>query len=111
MTREIGPYLRLIFLAFDQIDEYVPATKDEYLKSRLIQDGILLQLFQVGENLARIRDLRPDLLETSPESWKRVIGLRNIIAHEYWRVDPELVWGYLDQDLLDLKASVEALEG
>ena len=79
------------------------------MTSRVLQDAILLQLFQVGENLARIRDIRPEMLETAPESWNRVIGLRNLFAHEYRRVDPDQIWRYLGQDLADFRLTIEAL--
>jgi len=81
-------------------------------KSRKIfdQDAILFQLFQVGENLARIRDIAPESFETAPESWNRIIGLRNLIAHEYRIVDPNRIWQYLEHDLAELRQTTEALD-
>ncbi len=106
----VKPYKELIVLALDQLDEYVPDTKEEYLQSRVLQDAILLQLLQVGENLARFRDISPKTFENAPESWNRVVGLRNLIAHEYRRIDPERIWRYLERDLIELRQTVEELE-
>ena len=82
MKKSVRPYKQLIIIALDQLVEYTPATKEEFLASRVLQDAILLQLFQVGENLARIRDIAPQQMESAPESWHRIIGLRNLVAHE-----------------------------
>lgn len=109
MKKSIQPYLQLILIAIEQLDEYVPATQKEFLSSRVLQDAILLQLFQIGENLARIRDISPEVLETAPESWNRIIGLRNLVAHEYRKIDPDIIWKYLGQDLTEFKISIDDL--
>jgi uncharacterized protein with HEPN domain len=106
LKRAIEPYIKLILLALDQIESYVPETREEYLQSRVLQDAILLQLVQVGENLTRVRDNAPELYEAAPESWQRIVGLRNLIAHEYWKVDPDRVWRYLHQDLGEFRLTV-----
>jgi len=79
------------------------------MRSRLVQDAILMQLFQIGENLARIRDTAPERFETAPKSWTSVIGLRNLAAHEYRRIDPDRVWSYLDDDLAAFRLTIEKL--
>jgi Uncharacterized conserved protein len=38
-----------------------------------------------------------------------VIGLRNILVHAYFRVDPEEVWAVVDHDIPALRAEVVAL--
>lgn len=110
MKKAVEPYRQLILLALEQLESYVPASRDEYLQSRLLQDAILLQLFQIGENLARIRAISPESFEGKPASWHRIVGLRNLIAHEYWAVDSERIWHYLELDLADFRLSVELFE-
>jgi uncharacterized protein with HEPN domain len=110
LKRAIEPHIELILIALHQLDDYIPATRQEFIDSRVLQDAILLQLFQVGENLARIRDLRPELFEAAPESWNRIIGLRNLVAHEYRRVDPNRIWRYLEHDLAEFRQTIEALK-
>ncbi len=100
----------MILLALDRIDRYMPTSKEAFLESEILQDAILLQLLQVGENLARIRDIAPELFEVAPESWHRVVGLRNLIVHEYRRVNPNRIWHYLHQDLPAFRLTIEALD-
>ncbi|WP_292727813.1 DUF86 domain-containing protein [Methanoculleus sp.] len=38
-----------------------------------------------------------------------VIGLRNILVHAYFRVDPDEVWAVVDHDIPALRAEVVAL--
>ena len=81
-----------------------------FLQSEVLQDAALLQLLQIGENLARIRDIAPTVFEQAPESWHRIVGLRNLVAHEYWTIDPNRIWLYLERDLAAFRLTIEELE-
>lgn len=41
--------------------------------------------------------------------WHEPIGMRNIIAHEYWRTDPDLIWTAVAVDIPKLGEMVHAL--
>ena len=43
--------------------------------------------------------------------WKDIVGFRNILAHRYWRVDLNLVWGLFEPkgDIEQLKAVIQEL--
>ena len=52
---------------------------------------------QIGENAG---DLSASFREAHPEvDWRAIIGLRNIIAHEYGNVDTEVLWEIVDEDI------------
>lgn len=36
--------------------------------------------------------------------------MRNLLAHEYWRADPDLIWTTLAEDVPEVAAMVRALE-
>ena len=40
--------------------------------------------------------------------WKRIIGMRDILAHDYDRVSPEIVWNTVQKYLPELEAAVDA---
>ncbi len=89
MTRSAQPYLALIQRALTQIERYRPPTSGEFLEQQMAQDAILMRLQEIGENLSRIRRLDEETFSTSsPDSWRHLIGLRNIISHGYHAVDP-----------------------
>lgn len=41
--------------------------------------------------------------------WKDIIGLRNVIVHEYASVDLEIVWDVVQNDLPVLKGQLEKI--
>ena len=53
------------------------------------------------------------MLEIEPSikitSVKNIIGLRNIIAHAYDSVEPEMIWGIIQKNIPVLQAEIEAL--
>jgi uncharacterized protein with HEPN domain len=61
-----------------------------------------------------VRDDRERLqdLQAHPEEvWAQAAGLRNVIVHEYFGIDREILWGVIERDLPDLKQrAMRALE-
>jgi uncharacterized protein with HEPN domain len=41
--------------------------------------------------------------------WKRVVGLRNIVVHEYFAVDLEIVWTIIRENLPALKDTLQKM--
>lgn len=72
---------------------------------KLAADSIVLKL---GE---AVRRLPPDFLETRADDpvWRRAIGMRNRIAHEYDAVDHEIVWQVLSQHAGQLRLTVDEI--
>lgn len=40
--------------------------------------------------------------------WKDVRGMRNFVAHEYFRIEPEIVWHTLQTSIPDLARALQA---
>ena len=66
--------------------------------------------FQVsteGEAAARLSSA---LREDHPEiPWLRVIGMRNVLVHGYFAIDPEEVWVTVDRRVPALRRQIEAI--
>ncbi|HYI08212.1 MAG TPA: HepT-like ribonuclease domain-containing protein [Thermoanaerobaculia bacterium] len=62
----------------------------------------------LAEALRNILDAEPELAGriTDPEG---IIGFRNRIAHEYWRIMSVMVWGVMGSDVSVLKREVRAI--
>lgn len=44
--------------------------------------------------------------------WQEMIGMRNVVIHEYFGVDPEVIWRTVHEDLPQLHAALgEILDG
>lgn len=68
------------------------------------------------ERLRDIRDavkhLAPETRESAPEiPWTDIAGLRDLIAHEYFRIDIHRVLEIVDRDLPPLERAITRLIG
>jgi uncharacterized protein with HEPN domain len=61
------------------------------------QDSGLRRLEIIGEATKRLssefRDLHPDV------AWKKMAGLRDILIHDYDKVDTDVIWAIIQHDI------------
>jgi uncharacterized protein with HEPN domain len=56
------------------------------------------------------RSLSPGFRASHPEDvWAQAAGLRNVIVHQYFGIDLEIVWGVIERNLPDLKGLVQRI--
>jgi uncharacterized protein with HEPN domain len=80
---------------------------DSFQSDDLIQDAVLRALEVLGEAARRVSE---ETRSAHPEiPWISIIGMRNAILHEYFRVDLRRVWGTVQDDLPGLIAVLEEL--
>ena len=74
----------------------------------LIFDACVMRLQVIGENIKKIDEgTKGTLLPRYPEiAWRKVIGLRNIISHEYANVDEAVIFAIVKQSLLPLRETI-----
>ncbi len=65
--------------------------KQSFASNELIQSACERKFEIIGEALNRLRKHFPEIAADIPEV-EKIIGFRNIIAHGYDIVDPEMVW-------------------
>jgi uncharacterized protein with HEPN domain len=71
---------------------YVTFTRDEKTV-----DAVILKLAVIGE---AARHIPSEIQARHPEiPWRKIQGLRNVIVHEYDRINLEVVWNVIHQDL------------
>ena len=101
-------YLQHILDAIRQIESYVGGhSRDEFLKTRLVQDAVVRELEIVGEASRHISEDCKEKNDYIP--WDAIIGMRNRIAHEYVNIDLYVIWEIVFQDLPLLKDQVGRL--
>ena len=49
------------------------------------------------------RDAHPSV------DWAAIIGMRQVLVHRYWRVDLDVVWATIENDIPRLRDQVEQL--
>ena len=72
--------------------------------------GFCMQLIFVGENVKVLSIRAPEVLQRQPEiPWNEIMGLRNIIVHEYHHVDADEIYNVIKNDLPPLLEAVRNL--
>lgn len=71
-------------------------------------DAACMVLIALGESVKTLDKLtEKKLLPTFPSiDWKGVMGVRDIIAHHYFEVDPDAVFDIIKNDLEPLKQAI-----
>ena len=65
-------------------------TKYEFSEDKMCRYAVERQLLVIGE---ASNHLSKEFIENSPQiPWKQIIGLRNIIAHDYGEILVERIW-------------------
>ena len=81
-------------------------TRDQFLEDVQLQDAVIRRLAIIGEAARRVSE--PTRLAHAALPWHDMIGMRNIVIHEYDGVDLEVVWDAVARDLEPLIAALEA---
>ena len=96
--------LQDILEAISQIEKYAAKGQLEWEQNELIQVWIIHHLQIIGEACNSISDGL--IVKYSQVPWAAIIAFRNILVHEYFRVDLKAVWKIVQQDLPYLKQEV-----
>jgi uncharacterized protein with HEPN domain len=89
--------------------EYAAAMTDraDLRVNQRSRHAILHDLFVLGEAAkavpAEFRAQHPEV------EWRRVAGLRDVLAHEYFGVDDEVIWDVVKNKLAELVAQLEKI--
>ena len=101
-------YLDDILEAIRRIEEYTKKTTFGKLKrDNLVTDGVVRNLEIIGEATKNI----PKQIKSkySYIEWKKIAGLRDILAHEYFGIDLEILWDIIKNKIPDLKKNISRI--
>jgi uncharacterized protein with HEPN domain len=81
-------------------------TGEAFLQDPDVQDATAYRLLAIGE---AAKDLDDDLKTRHPYiPWRQILGMRNILAHEYFTRESEIIWEILQVGLPELAAVCRA---
>lgn len=107
MKKQAAIYLKHIHDAICKIETYTSGGRQIFLKRPMVQDAVIRNLEIIGE---AVRNLPVELRHQHPSiSWRSIRALRNVLIHEYFGVDLEIVWRVVNKRLPLLKRHVESL--
>jgi uncharacterized protein with HEPN domain len=105
--RDHRVYLEDILTAIERIEKYSRGGAEEFFSDTMLQDAIIRQVSIVGEAAAKlpksVREQAPDI------PWKQMIGMRNIVIHDYSEIKLERIWETIETDLPVLRQAVTAV--
>ncbi len=106
--RRDDSYLLDILLAARQAMKFMEGvSRDEFEEDDLLQSAVMRPLEIIGEASAR---LTSSFRKSHPEiAWNEMIGMRNRLIHEYFRVDVTAVLDTINDDLPILIRQIEPL--
>lgn len=90
--------------AIGQIEKYAHQGREAFETDEMLQVWVVYHLQIIGE---AANGLSETLLTSAAEiPWLDIIGMRNILIHRYWGIDPDIVWGAVEAELPKLKSAV-----
>ncbi len=97
--------LKHILDSLTEIQNYtVDASYNDFLHNSMLFFATVKQLEIIGEAANRLSEgLRQEFVEIE---WREIIGLRNILIHEYFGIDRKIVWDIVSKDLPTLKEKI-----
>ena len=91
MSRDALLYVGDIVAAGEAILRYTDGVSFEaFTANDEKRAAVERQVFVIGEAAARLPD---EWKQSRPEvPWRKIIGLRNVLAHGYWAIDADELW-------------------
>jgi uncharacterized protein with HEPN domain len=93
--------------AIEHINKYASQGKNAFINDELIQIWILHYIQILGEAAARLSDDFQESYHYIP--WYKIIGMRNILVHDYFGIDIEAVWSVVEKDLPILYGQIKEI--
>lgn len=100
---------RLLDIAesIDRIKKYTVQGRDVFDSDELVQTWIVHHLQIIGEAAARISSNFQESNQDIP--WSKIIGMRNILVHNYFGIDTDVVWAVIENELPILEEKIKKI--
>jgi len=109
VSRDWRLYLEDMITCCLKIEQYTKGFDlPAFLKTPVVYDAVLRNLEILGEAAKRI----PDEMKTQfPEvEWRKIAGLRDVIAHFYFGLEDETLWDIVHGKVPELRIRLDAIK-
>jgi len=96
-----------ILEAVERIEKYADRGRQAIEGDELLQTWFVHHVQIIGEAAAKLSE---ELRTAHPDvPWAEIVGMRNVLVHEYFGVDVEEIWATIQHDLPRLKPKLAAI--
>lgn len=107
MRRDDAYLLDILIAARKALKFIEEIDRNEFQENDLIQSAVMRPLEIIGEAASKISE---ETRKANPQiPWNDMIGMRNRLIHEYFRVDYDAVWDTIQKDLPQLIKLIDPL--
>ena len=108
MKKNVGVFLKHILDSISSIENYMKEkSEQDFIEALETQDAVMRRLAVIGE---AAKNIPMSLREKHGNiDWKAIIGLKNVLVHEYFGVDISVIWHIIKDDLPKLKLEIEKM--
>ena len=111
MKRDLGDKSRIrhILEAISNIESFVEnVSLEEFLKNKEKIAAVERMIEIIGEATNHISD---EIIYNSNSStpWRKIIANRNVLAHEYFRIDYKIIYQIATKEIIPLKKEIEKI--
>jgi len=101
-------FIEDILSAINKVEDYIKdLTYEEFLNDNMRIDAVVRNLEIIGEAAKYVpADIKEQYADIP---WKRMMGLRNIVVHEYFGIDFSIIWNIASINMPELKPEIELL--
>jgi len=108
-NRDINLYINDIIESINAIKDFtLDMTFEEFQIDRKTYSATLREYIVIGEAISKLIDLLEKEVPSYP--WRMVKDFRNFIVHEYFGVNPQIVWDLTTIELDELLDSIQKLD-
>ncbi len=110
MKGKLGDKQRLqhILDAIFEIEQYTADVEIEvFLENSMMRFAAIKQIEIIGEAANHLSESTKNKFQGI--IWRQIIGMRNILIHEYFGIDSQLIWQIIVIDIPQLKTAIQSV--
>jgi len=106
--RSIELLIEDLWEAVEKVERYtVGFDHDNFIKDDKTIDSVVRNFEIIGEAAGK---LPPEFRDNHPDvQWKKIIGLRHRIVHDYFDIDVEIIWQIIKSYIPGLKQNLRLI--
>lgn len=108
MKKDPDILLEHIAESIGEIEKYKEhINKRKFIAMTMMQDAVIRRIEIIGE---AVKQLPPDFKRKHPEiAWAEIAGMRDVLIHDYFGVNINIVWKTIQEDIPQLKKQIADL--